>query len=157
MRQKGIKLLVENRRARHDYFIEETYEAGLSLRGTEVKSIRAGRANMRDSYARVDDGQLILYNVHISPYEQGNRFNHDPLRPRVLLMHKREIMRLLGLTQAKGYTLIPTKLYLKDGKIKAEIGLAKGKKLYDKRDAAADRDAQREIARAMRAREKGEN
>lgn len=156
MRQKGIKVLVENRRARHDYFIEETYEAGLSLRGTEVKSIRAGRANMRDSYARVDDGQLILYNVHISPYEQGNRFNHDPLRPRVLLMHKREIMRLLGLTQAKGYTLIPTKLYLKDGKIKAEIGLAKGKKLYDKRDAAADRDAQREIARAMRAREKGE-
>lgn len=157
MRQKGIKLLVENRRAKHDYFIEETYEAGLSLRGTEVKSIRAGRANMRDSYARVDDGQLILYNVHISPYEQGNRFNHDPLRPRVLLMHKREIMRLLGLTQAKGYTLIPTKLYLKDGRIKAEIGLAKGKKLYDKRDAAADRDAQREIARAMRAREKGEN
>lgn len=157
MKEKGNKTLVENRRARHDYFIEETYEAGLSLRGTEVKSIRAGRANMRDSFARVDDGQLILYNVHISPYEQGNRFNHDPLRPRVLLMHKREIMRLLGLTQAKGYTLIPTKLYLKDGKIKAEIGLAKGKKLYDKRDAAADRDAQREIARAMRAREKGEN
>lgn len=156
MKEKGNKTLVENRRARHDYFIEETYEAGLSLRGTEVKSIRAGRANMRDSYARVDDGQLILYNVHISPYEQGNRFNHDPLRPRVLLMHKREIMRLLGLTQAKGYTLIPTKLYLKDGRIKAEIGLAKGKKLYDKRDAAADRDAQREIARAMRAREKGE-
>lgn len=156
MRQKGIKVLVENRRAKHDYFIEETYEAGLSLRGTEVKSIRAGRANMRDSFARVDDGQLILYNVHISPYEQGNRFNHDPLRPRVLLMHRREIMRLLGLTQAKGYTLIPTKLYLKDGRIKVEIGLGKGKKLYDKRDAAADRDAQREIARAMRAREKGE-
>ncbi len=157
MKEKGNKTLVENRRARHDYFIEETYEAGLSLRGTEVKSIRAGRANMRDSFARVDDGQLILYNVHISPYDQGNRFNHDPLRPRVLLMHKREIMRLLGLTQAKGYTLIPTKLYLKDGRIKAEIGLAKGKKLYDKRDAAAERDAEREIARAMRAREKGEN
>lgn len=157
MKEKGNKTLVENRRARHDFFIEETYEAGLALRGTEVKSVRAGRANMRDSFARVDDGQLILYNVHISPYEQGNRFNHDPLRPRVLLMHKREVMRLLGLTQAKGYTLIPTKLYLKDGRIKAEIGLAKGKKLYDKRDAAAERDAQREIARAMRAREKGEN
>lgn len=156
MKQKGIKVLVENRRARHDYFIEETYEAGLALRGTEVKSIRAGRANLRDGFARVDDGQLILYNVHISPYEQGNRFNHDPVRPRVLLMHKREILRLLGLTQAKGYTLIPTKLYLKDGKVKVEIGLAKGKKLYDKRDAEAERDAQREIVRAMRAREKGE-
>lgn len=156
MKQKGIKVLVENRRARHDYFIEETYEAGLALRGTEVKSIRAGRANLRDGFARVDDGQLILYNVHISPYEQGNRFNHDPVRPRVLLMHKQEILRLLGLTQAKGYTLIPTKLYLKDGKVKVEIGLAKGKKLYDKRDAEAERDAQREIVRAMRAREKGE-
>lgn len=156
MRQKGIKVLAENRRARHEYFIEETYEAGVALRGTEVKSIRAGRVNLRDSFARVDDGQLILYNVHVSPYEQGNRFNHDPLRPRVLLMHKREIMRLLGLTQAKGYTLVPTKLYLKNGKIKVEIGLAKGKKLYDKRDAAAERDAKREIARAMRARERGE-
>ena len=156
MKEKGNKTLVENRRARHDYFIDETYEAGLALRGTEVKSVRAGRANLRDSFARVDDGQLILYNVHISPYEQGNRFNHDPLRPRVLLMHKREIARLLGLTQTKGYTLIPTKLYLKDGRIKVEVGLAKGKKLYDKRDAAAERDAQREIARAMRAREKGE-
>ncbi|HBK85796.1 MAG TPA: SsrA-binding protein [Firmicutes bacterium] len=156
MKEKGNKTLVENRRARHDYFIDETYEAGLALRGTEVKSVRAGRANLRDSFARVDDGQLILYNVHISPYEQGNRFNHDPLRPRVLLMHKREIARLLGLTQTKGYTLVPTRLYLKDGRIKVEVGLAKGKKLYDKRDAAAERDAQREIARAMRAREKGE-
>ncbi|NLY53025.1 MAG: SsrA-binding protein SmpB [Firmicutes bacterium] len=156
MRNKGIKVLAENRRARHDYFIEETYEAGLALQGTEVKSIRAGRVNMRDSFARVDDGQLILYNMHISPYEQGNRFNHDPLRPRVLLMHKREIMRLLGLTQTKGYTLIPTKLYLKNGRIKLELGLAKGKKLYDKREAIAKRDAQREISRAMRARERGE-
>ena len=156
MRQKGIKVLVENRRARHDYFIEETYEAGLALKGTEVKSIRAGRANLRDSYARVDDGQLILHNVHISPYDQGNRFNHDPLRPRVLLMHKREIARLLGLTQTKGYTLVPTRLYLKDGRIKAEIGLAKGKKLYDKREAAAERDAEREVARVLRSRAKGE-
>ncbi len=156
MKEQGSKTLVENRRARHDYFIEETYEAGVALRGTEVKSIRAGRANMRDSFARVDDGQLFLYNVHISPYEQGNRFNHDPLRPRVLLMHKREVMRLLGLTQAKGYTLVATRLYLKEGKIKAEIGLAKGKKLYDKRDAEANRDADREIAQAMRQREKGE-
>jgi len=156
MKEQGSKTLVENRRARHDYFIEETYEAGIALRGTEVKSIRAGRANMRDSFARVDDGQLFLYNVHISPYEQGNRFNHDPLRPRVLLMHKREVMRLLGLTQAKGYTLVASRLYLKEGKIKAEIGLAKGKKLYDKRDAEANRDAEREIAKAMRQREKGE-
>ena len=154
MKETGSKTLAENRKARHDYFFEDTYEAGISLRGTEVKSIRAGKANMRDSFARVEDGQLLLYNVHISPYEQGNRFNHDPMRPRVLLMHRREIHRLLGLTQAKGYTLVPTKLYLKDGKIKAEIGLAKGKKLYDKRDAEADRTAQREIARAMREREK---
>lgn len=156
MREKSSRTLSENRKAHHDYFIEETYEAGISLRGTEVKSIRAGKANMRDSFARVEDGQLILYNVHISPYEQGNRFNHEPLRPRVLLMHKREVMRLMGLTQAKGYTLVATRLYLKDGKIKAEIGLAKGKKLYDKRDAAANRDAEREIARAMRSRERGE-
>lgn len=156
MKEKGDKTLVENRKARHDFFIEDTYEAGISLRGTEVKSIRAGRANMRDSFARVEDGQLLLYNVHISPYDQGNRFNHDPMRPRVLLMHRREIHRLLGLTQTKGYTLVPTRLYLKDGKIKAEIALAKGKKLFDKRDAEADRTAQREIAKAMRAREKGE-
>jgi SsrA-binding protein len=148
--------LADNRRARHDYFIEETYEAGVALRGTEVKSVRAGRVNLRDSYAQVENGQLILYNLHISPYEQGNRFNHDPIRPRVLLMHKREIMRLLGLTQAKGYTLIPTRMYLRNGRIKVEVGLAKGKKLYDKREAAAERSARREMAQAMRARDKGE-
>jgi SsrA-binding protein len=156
MREKGIKVLADNRRARHDYFIEETYEAGVALRGTEVKSVRAGRVNLRDSYAQVENGQLILYNLHISPYEQGNRFNHDPIRPRVLLMHKREIMRLLGLTQAKGYTLIPTRMYLRNGRIKVEVGLAKGKKLYDKREAAAERSARREMAQAMRARDKGE-
>ncbi|MGI6344955.1 MAG: SsrA-binding protein SmpB [Bacillota bacterium] len=156
MREKGIKILADNRRARHDYFIEETYEAGVALRGTEVKSVRAGRVNLRDSYAQVENGQLILYNLHISPYEQGNRFNHDPIRPRVLLMHKREIMRLLGLTQAKGYTLIPTRMYLRNGRIKVEVGLAKGKKLYDKREAAAERSARREMAQAMRARDKGE-
>lgn len=156
MREKGIKVLVNNRKARHHYIIEETYEAGIALRGTEVKSIRSGRANIGDSFARVDDGQLILYNMHVSPYEQGNRFNHDPLRPRVLLMHKREIMRLLGLTQTKGYTLIPTKLYLKDGKVKVELALAKGKKLYDKREAAAKRDAHRQIEKVMSARLKGQ-
>lgn len=156
MRTKENKTLVRNRRATYDFSIEETYEAGISLRGTEVKSIRSGRANIRDGFARVDNGQLILYDVHISPYEQGNQFNHDPLRPRVLLMHKREILRLQGLTQAKGYTLVPTKLYLKSGRIKVEIGLAKGKRQYDKRAAAAERDDKREIARAMRAREKGE-
>lgn len=156
MRTKENKTLVRNRRATYDFSIEETYEAGISLRGTEVKSIRSGRANIRDGFARVDNGQLILYDVHISPYEQGNQFNHDPLRPRVLLMHKREILRLQGLTQAKGYTLVPIKLYLKSGRIKVEIGLAKGKRQYDKRAAAAERDDKREIARAMRAREKGE-
>ena len=154
--KKEEKTFAENRKAFHDFFIEERYEAGIALTGTEVKSIRAGKANLRDSYAAVDKGECILYNVHISPYEQGNRFNHEPRRPRKLLLHKREINRLLGVTVQKGLTLVPLKLYLKNGRVKVEIGVARGKKQHDKRDAAADKSAQRDIERAMRAREKGE-
>jgi SsrA-binding protein len=150
------KMFAENRKAYHDFFIEETYEAGVSLTGTEVKSIRIGRANLRDSYAAVVNGECILYNVHISPYDQGNLFNHEPRRERKLLLHKREIGRLLGLVHQKGFTLIALKLYEKNGRIKVELGVARGKKLHDKRDAAADREAQRDIEKAFRARQKGE-
>lgn len=142
---------ITNRKARHEYHIEETYEAGIALTGTEIKSIRAGKANLQDSYARVENGELILYNMHVSPYEQGNRFNHDPKRPRKLLMHKREIMRLLGLTREKGFSLIPLKLYFTErGWVKVELALARGKKKYDKREDMAARDAKREIDRALK-------
>jgi len=142
---------ITNRKARHEYHIEETYEAGIALTGTEIKSIRAGKANLQDSYARVENGELILYNMHVSPYEQGNRFNHEPKRPRKLLMHKREIMRLLGLTREKGFSLIPLQLYFTErGWVKVELALARGKKKYDKREDMAARDAKREIARAMK-------
>ncbi len=142
---------ITNRKARHEYHIEETYEAGIALTGTEIKSIRAGKANLQDSYARVENGELILYNMHVSPYEQGNRFNHDPKRPRKLLMHKREIMRLFGLTREKGFSLIPLKLYFTErGWVKVELALARGKKKYDKREDMAARDAKREIDRALK-------
>ncbi|UNC90797.1 SsrA-binding protein SmpB [Candidatus Contubernalis alkaliaceticus] len=144
----------KNRKARHDYHIEETYEAGIVLQGTEVKSIRAGKVNLKDSFARVDRGELFLYNMHISPYEQGNIANHDPLRTRKLLMHKMEIKRFIGLIKEKGYTIIPLKLYLRNGKIKVELGLGKGKKLYDKRKTLHEKTAQREIERAFRERQK---
>ena len=145
------KTVIENRKARHDYFVEETYEAGIALTGTEVKSLRAGRVNLRDSFARVENGELILHNVHISPYEQGNRFNHEPLRPRKLLMHKKEIIRIFSKIREKGLTLIPLKIYFNDkGKAKVEVALAKGKKHYDKRQDIAERDAQRDIDRAMK-------
>lgn len=147
-----FKSIAENRKARHDYFIEETYEAGLALQGTEVKSCRLGRVNLRDGYAQIEQGQIYLNNVHISPYEQGNRFNHDPLRKRRMLMHKGEILKLFGQVREKGYTLVPLRLYFKKGRIKVEIGLAKGKKSYDKRDDIAARDVQREMARAIRSR-----
>lgn len=150
----GEKLLVENRKARHDYFIEETYEAGISLTGTEIKSVRSGKANLRDSYARVERGEVFLHNMHISPYEAGNRFNHDPLRARKLLLHRSEIRRLIGETRKHGYALVPLRLYLCGGLCKVELALAKGKKNYDKRESEARRDAQREIARAFREREK---
>ncbi|WP_027364937.1 SsrA-binding protein SmpB [Desulfotruncus alcoholivorax] len=142
---------IANRKARHEYHIEETYEAGISLKGTEVKSIRAGKANLQDSFARVENGELVLYNMHISPYEQGNQFNHEPKRPRKLLMHKREIMRLYGQTREKGFALIPLKAYFKEnGKVKIELALARGKKKYDKREDIAARDAKREMDRAMK-------
>jgi len=149
-KEKSIKVVCENRKARHDYFIEETYEAGIALQGTEVKSLRLGRANLKDSHARVEKGEVWLYNMHISPYEQGNRFNHEPTRPRKLLLHRREIMRLLGSTEREGYTLIPLRVYFSPyGKAKVELALAKGKKLYDKREAMAKRDAQRRIEKAL--------
>ncbi|NYE57305.1 SsrA-binding protein SmpB [Carboxydothermus ferrireducens] len=146
------KIIAENRKAYHDYHIFEKYEAGIALKGTEVKSIRLGRVNLRDSFARIENGELWLYNMHISPYEQGNRFNHEPKRPRKLLMHKSEIMRLFGKTREKGLTLVPLKLYFKGNYAKIELGLAKGKKMYDKREEMAKRDAAREIEKALRAR-----
>ncbi len=150
MKPTGIKLVAQNKKAYHDYFIEETLEAGMVLTGTEVKSIRAGRINLRDSYASVQNGELFLVGVHISPYEQGNINNHDPLRTRKLLVHARELRRLYGKVQAAGYTLVPTKLYFKDGRAKVEVGLAKGKATYDKRETLAKKEAERDIERAFR-------
>lgn len=144
------KAFAKNRKAYHDYHIEETFEAGMVLTGTEVKSIRSGRLNLKDSYARVENSEIYVHNMHISPYEQGNRFNHEPLRKRKLLLHRREISRLIGLTREKGYTLVPTKVYAKKGFIKMEIALAKGKKQYDKRDALAEKEAKREVERAFK-------
>ena len=144
------KIIADNRKARHDYFVIETYEAGIELFGTEVKSLRAGGVNLKDSYCDVDGGELFALGVHISPYEQGNIFNKDPLRPKKLLMHKREIMKLTGLVSREGYTLVPLSLYFKGSYVKMAIGLCKGKKLYDKRDDAARRDADRTIEKAMK-------
>lgn len=144
------KVYAQNRKAFHDYFIEEKFEAGIELTGTEVKSIRSGKVNLKDSYARVENNELFVHNMHISPYEQGNRFNHDPLRKRRLLMHRREISRLIGLIKEKGYTLVPTRLYASRGFIKMELGLARGKKLYDKRETLAKKEAKREIERAFK-------
>jgi SsrA-binding protein len=148
----AVKTVTENRKARHEYHILETFEAGLVLTGTEVKSLRAGKANLQDSYARVENAELMLYNMHISPYEQGNRFNQEPKRIRKMLMHKQEIMRLLGKTREKGLALIPLKVYFKNGLAKVDLALAKGKKLYDRRDDAAERDAKREMDRAVKER-----
>ncbi len=149
-KSEGRKILAQNRKARHLYFIEDTFEAGIVLQGTEVKSVRAGRANLKESYARVEEGELFLYNMHISPYEPGNRFNHDPLRTRKLLMHRREINRLTGYVQEKGYTLVPLSIYLSRGRIKIELALAKGKKDFDKRRSIAEKDAKREMERAFK-------
>ncbi|PLT29051.1 SsrA-binding protein SmpB [Peribacillus deserti] len=148
------KLISNNKKAYHDYFIEETYEAGIVLQGTEIKSIRAGRVNLKDSYARVQNGEMYLYSMHVSPYEQGNRYNHDPERPRKLLLHKREIDKLFGETKEQGYALLPLKVYLKNGFAKVLIGLGKGKKQYDKREDAKKKEAKREIERAFRDRQK---
>jgi len=146
----GDKTLVSNRRARREYFIEETYEAGLVLKGSEIKSIRAGRANLQDSYVTIRDGEAWLVNTHVSPYKQASIENHEPKRDRKLLLNRREIDRLVGKVQAKGYTMIPLRLYLKNNRAKVEVALAKGKKLYDKRANLAKRQAQRDMERAMR-------
>ncbi|MBV7273178.1 SsrA-binding protein SmpB [Clostridium thailandense] len=148
------KTLAENRKARHDYFIEESMEAGIELVGTEVKSIRAGKANLKDSYAEIRNGEIFVCNMHISPYEKGNIFNRDPLRARRLLLHKKEISRLLGYTTQQGYTLIPLSLYLKSGRIKVNLAVAKGKKNYDKRDAMLEKAAKRDIDRQMKEKSK---
>ncbi|ABW18525.1 SsrA-binding protein SmpB [Alkaliphilus oremlandii] len=154
MASKGTKLIATNKKARHDYFIEETFETGIVLVGTEVKSIRQGKLNIKDGYARVENSEVFLYNVHISPYEQGNIFNKDPLRVRKLLLHKSEIRKLIGYVQQKGYTLIPLSFYLKDGLIKVELGIGVGKKIYDKRQDIAKKDAARRIDKELRQREK---
>ena len=152
MEKKGVKIAAQNRKAHHDYYVEEKYEAGIELAGTEVKSVRAGTLNLKDSYCSVKEGELFVHGMHISPYEKGNIFNKDPVRPRRLLMHKREIRKLHALVKQDGYTLVPLSVYFKDSRVKVEVGLCKGKKNYDKRDAAAQRDAKREMDRAMKVR-----
>ncbi|MGI6497299.1 MAG: SsrA-binding protein SmpB [Oscillospiraceae bacterium] len=151
MEQGGIKILAKNSKAYHDYFIEDKMEAGIELFGTEVKSIRQGKLNLKDSFCIVKNGELFVLSMHVSPYEKGNIFNRDPIRQRRLLMHKREISRLHEKIKQDGYAVIPLSVYLRHAKVKVQIGLAKGKKLYDKRDAAAARDAKREIDRAVKA------
>jgi len=148
------KVITTNSRAYHDYFIEESYEAGISLVGTEVKALREGRVNLRDSFARVEGGEVYLYQCHISPYSHGNISNHDPLRRRKLLLHREEIRKLFGKTQIRGYTLLPTKIYFKNGLAKVELALGKGKKSHDKREALKKKEARREISRAVKARQK---
>jgi SsrA-binding protein len=148
--KRGVKVAASNRKARHDYFILEKYEAGIELSGTEVKSIRAGKVNLKDSFCQVKNGELFLYNMHISPYEQGNIFNRDPMRVRRLLMHKKEINRLFGIVKQTGYSLIPISLYFKDSRVKLQVGLCRGKKLYDKREDMARRTAKRDIERAIK-------
>ena len=148
--QKGIKLVAQNKKAYHEYFVEETYECGLCLKGTEVKSMRQGRVNLKESFCMIRNAEIFAEGMHISPYEQGSVFNTDPLRPKKLLMHKSEIRKLSGLVSRQGYTLIPLQVYLKDGRMKLELGLCRGKQLHDKRDTAARKDAQREMERALR-------
>ena len=150
MDKSGTKQIAANRKARHDYFVEETYECGISLAGTEVKSLRAGAVNLKDSWCTVRDGEMYVVGMHISPYEQGNIFNKDPLRPKRLLLHKREIMRLLGAVKQEGLALVPLSLYFKGSLVKVQLGLCKGKKLHDKRETAAKRDAARAIDRALK-------
>ena len=152
-KQPGNRIVAQNRKAYHDYFVEDKYEAGISLAGTEVKSIRQGTLNLKDSFCIVKDGEIFVHGMHVSPYEKGNIFNKDPLRPRRLLMHKREINKLYGLIKQDGYAIIPLSVYFNEkSKVKLEIGVCKGKKLYDKRDAAAAKDAKREIDRTMKSR-----
>jgi SsrA-binding protein len=155
MAQTSLKTISTNKKARHDYFIVESFEAGIELVGTEVKSIRQGGVNLKDSWCSIDDGEMYVKGMHISPYEKGNIFNKDPFRVRKLLLHKKEIMRLLGLVKQDSYTLIPVSMYFKGSRVKVQVGLCKGKKLHDKRDDIAKRDAKREIDRAMKERMRG--
>ena len=150
MAQESLKTIAQNKKARHDYFIEESFEAGIELCGTEVKSLRQGRVNLKDTWCSVVDGEIFVNGMHISPYEQGNIFNRDPSRVRRLLMHKREIMRLFGLVKQDGYALIPVSVYFKGSRVKMQVGLCKGKKLYDKRADMAQKDAKRQMERAMK-------
>ena len=152
LEKQSVKVMARNREAYHEYFVEEEFEAGIELMGTEAKSIRAGTLNLKDAWCGIKDGELLLNQMHISPYDHGNRFNPDPRRVRRLLMHKREIMRLLGKVKQDGYSLIPLSVYVKGSRFKVNIGLCKGKKLHDKRQAAAERDAKRQIERAMKER-----
>lgn len=149
----NMKTIAQNKKARHDYFVEETYEAGIELCGTEVKSLRAGRVNLKDSWCSIVDGEIFINGMHISPYEQGNIFNRDPMRVRKLLMHKKEILKLYGTVKQTGYSLIPISLYFKDSKVKLQVGLCKGKKLYDKRADMAERSAKRDIERALKSKQ----
>jgi len=148
---KGIKPVAQNKKAYHDYFVEETYECGLCLAGTEVKSMRLGRVNLKESFCHIRGNEIFAEGMHISPYEHGNIYNRDPLRPKKLLMHRNEIRKLSGLVSRQGYTLVPLKVYLKNGLMKLELGLCKGKRMHDKRDAAAEKDARREMERAFAA------
>ena len=152
--QQGIKVIAQNRKAFHDYFVEEKYECGVALFGTEVKSIRQGRVNLKESWAQVRKGEVWVEGMHISPYEQGNIFNRDPLRPKKLLLHRSEIRKLDSLVMRQGFTLIPLELYFRDGRVKLQLGLCKGKHLHDKRDSMAKKDSDREIQRALRMKQK---
>ena len=152
MEKHGIKIIAKNPKAFHDYFIEDRYEAGIELVGTEVKSLRQGKVNLKDSFCHVKDGEMYVYGMHISPYEQGNIFNKDPMRTRKLLLHRKEINRLFAKIKQDGYSLVPLSIYFKNSRVKLEIGLARGKKLHDKREAAAAKDAKREIDRALKTR-----
>ena len=152
MAKQPKKLIANNKKVYHDYFLEETFEAGIALAGTEVKSMRMGKCSIKESFIHIENGEVILYGMHISPYEKGNIFNKDPLRVKKLLLHKYEINKLLGKIKEKGYTLVPLQVYFKDGKVKVEIGLARGKKLYDKREAIAKKDQRREAEKEFKVR-----
>lgn len=155
-KKMGIKSVAQNKRARHDFFVEDSIECGIALHGTEVKSMRQGRVNLKESYAIVKNGEVFVLSMHISPYEQGNIFNVDPMRPKKLLLHKSEIRKLGALVQRQGYTLIPLDVYLKDGRMKLNLGICVGKHLHDKRASTAERDTKREIARTLREQNRGE-
>jgi SsrA-binding protein len=148
--KESQKLIANNKKAYHDFFIDETYECGIALHGTEVKSMRMGKCSIKEAFVRIEDGEVFVYGMHVSPYEKGNIFNKDPLRVKKLLLHKYEINKLLGKIKEKGYTLVPLQVYFKDGKVKVEIGLARGKKLYDKREAIAKKDQRREAEKEFK-------